>query len=125
MAAKMVTDEMFFMTIGEKMQCMKILFAKHVVNILPQIIEEKCFGCQVNHPSQKHHDVCLMMDKDEKILTCIDEAMKRIKEEDIFEEFLQLYPDVNNDPYTTHDPSNFYESDEWREEVFKVVYLLF
>ena len=90
MVELMDTDEMSCTKIEEKMNCMKLLYAKHVIKVLPEIIKEKCFGCQVEHPSQKHHDVCLMMEKDEKIEICMDDALQRINEEEIFNEFLDL-----------------------------------
>jgi hypothetical protein len=111
------------MSIEEKMTCMKVLFAKHVVLELPKVIEKKCYGCMINHPSQKQHDVCLQMNKTEQIWLCIDEALERINEEEIFQEFFNLFPDVGNEAY--YDVSTFYESDEWKQELFNIVYLLF
>ena len=123
MVELMDTDEMSCMKIEEKMNCMKLLYAKHVIKVLPEIIKEKCFGCVVDHPSQKHHNVCLMMEKDEKIEICMDDALQRINEEEIFNEFLDLFPREHT--YTTHDPSNFYDYEEWKGKVYDVVYLLF
>ena len=45
---------------------MKMLFAKHLLKVLPDVVREKCYGCQVAHPSPRHHNVCLMMTNKKK-----------------------------------------------------------
>lgn len=37
---------------------------------LPAVVEAACYGCSVDHPSQKHHDVCMMMDYEEQLHFC-------------------------------------------------------
>ena len=34
---------------------------------LREFIRGKCYGCQIDHPSQKQHDVCLLMTYDEQV----------------------------------------------------------
>ena len=40
-----------------------------------QVVFQKCYGCQVDHPSQIQHDVCIMMDIDEQIHYCLADAL--------------------------------------------------
>ncbi len=80
---------------------LKMLFAKHILKELPEIVKEKCFGCQVDHPSQLQHDVCLMMTKAEKIEVCFDTALEQVNYVDIYGEFLALFYNDLQDSNTT------------------------
>ena len=80
---------------------MKMLLAKHILKVLPDVVKEKCYGCQVDHPSPKQHNVCLMMTNDEKVEVCLDTALARVNAFDIYEEFLALFPEVLQEAETT------------------------
>ena len=58
-------------------------YAQQLVNCIQNIAEKKCFGCQVDHPSQVQHDVCLMMSWEERIDVCFEEALDLLLNEKI------------------------------------------
>ena len=54
-----------------------------------KLCEDNCYGCEVDHPSQKNHD-CLMMDDDLKWLLYTTEAVKQVKRKRcIWSEFVE------------------------------------
>ena len=53
-------------------------FAEHLPPRIREIVRRRCYGCSINHPSQKNHDVCLMMDPEEQIRSCLDEALESV-----------------------------------------------
>ena len=122
MAAKQISN--LFSTPNSKEKknfAMKMLFAKHLLKVLPEIVEEKCFGCQVDHLSQIQHDVCLMMTKAEKVEVCLDTALDRLNYIEIYEEFLALFPDIRPEAHT-FEP---YDNEEWRNDLKEsLIYLL-
>ena len=65
-------------------------------NLFPQlqsaynlVCQQICYGCQVDHPSQIQHGVCLMMDEAERVEYYLNEALKLV---DYFEERSQFDP---------------------------------
>lgn len=61
---------------------LQFLYARTVLEILPKVVTESCYGCDVNHPSQVQH-TCLMWSRTEHLDTYFDIAFKRIDEKDI------------------------------------------
>lgn len=61
---------------------LKYLYARMVLNCLPDIVKEHCYGCEVNHPSQIQH-TCLMWTKMEHLETYFDIVYKQIAEKDM------------------------------------------
>ena len=107
---------------AKKAQAMKIIYAKHVFDVLPYLVEENCHGCQVNHPSQVQHDICCMKTKEEQVECLLELALMKIDKEDIQDEFLEKYPSVFQEPYTTYTPED--NTQEWKNEVKFLVMLL-
>ena len=54
------------------------VYAKVVRETLYEVAQENCHGCQIDHPSQKQHDVCLFMSLEEKLDYFLDEALERV-----------------------------------------------
>ena len=62
-------------------------YAIHLKRVIPSVARRLCYGCQVDHPSQKQHDVCLMMTEEERILHCLKAALLEIKEKKVLRLF--------------------------------------
>ena len=60
-----------------------VTYAVQLKPLIMKLKRELCFGCSVSHPSQNHHDICLMMTFEEQIHHCLNEAVNRIDEEKI------------------------------------------
>ena len=58
--------------------------------ILEEVITH-CHGCQIDHPSQKQHNICLFMDGDDHTELFLYDAMKKMSPYDIMEKW---YPQV-------------------------------
>ncbi|CAG2217197.1 unnamed protein product [Mytilus edulis] len=61
---------------------LKYVYARMVLDCLPDIVKEHCYGCEVNHPSQIQH-TCLMWTKMEHLETYFDIVYKQIAEKDM------------------------------------------
>ena len=67
-----------------------ICYAEALVAIIfEQIVKELCYGCSVDHPSQTHHDVCLMMERKEQITLCLAIAEQRLNHENVIAKWIQ------------------------------------
>ena len=53
-------------------------YALHLKPIIRTVSRELCHGCQVDHPSQKQHDVCLIMDEEDRIHHCLERALEEV-----------------------------------------------
>ena len=106
-------------TFEKRKSMMTLLYIKHLLKILPQVIKDKCYGCQVDHPSQRHHDVCLMMTTEEKIEVCLETALTRLDHHEIYREYQEKYPDVDED---TMD-SFFFFYGEWIKDLKEILVL--
>ena len=52
-----------------------VAISESLIPCIRDIAERKCHGCQIDHPSQRQHDVCLMMTVEERVELCFDEAL--------------------------------------------------
>ena len=55
-------------------------YAQNIEPLIEEVIHSLCHGCYDNHPSQKQHNVCLMMEDEERIAVCLDRYSKMIDE---------------------------------------------
>ena len=55
-------------------------YAVHLRPLISKLVTERCHGCRIGHPSQIQHDVCVMMDEEEKIRYCMSEAILQADE---------------------------------------------
>ena len=75
------------------------MFFEALKEVLPlrQIIEEKCFGCSVHHPSQRQHDLCLMSGYGAQVLCCYKEALERVPRLQLMEALVRIVEKSNTD----------------------------
>ena len=62
-------------------------YAIHLKPLISRTATKLCYGCQVNHPSQIQHDVCIMLDEDDKILHCLKDALLQMDERKVMKSF--------------------------------------
>lgn len=71
-------------------ETLKLAYAQELRNVIfPTVVREICSGCDIydmngtlyDHPSQRNHDVCVMMEVTEQLEVCFEEAVKRINED--------------------------------------------
>ena len=74
-------------------------YAVAVTETLADVVREECYGCQVDHPSQKHHDVCLFMTFSQQVDCFLEEALDRVDEVQVSSAWTialqKLYPNLN------------------------------
>ena len=88
-------------------------YAVHLHPIIPSIARTLCYGCSVDHPSQLQHDVCLLMDKEERILHCLSKAIQVVDEQKILNLFKRV---INFDKWVA---KPIYISDEiWQRQLW-------
>ena len=63
-----------------------------------EVIRGKCYGCQIDHPSQNQH-VCLLMTYDEQVDCFLEEALKRVNKNRLRKEWMAeiatVFPNQN------------------------------
>ena len=63
-------------------------YALHIEEHMDPVIQKLCYGCQVNHPSQIEHNVCVMMEEEQQIEFCLSECVKMIDESELMSMFI-------------------------------------
>ena len=73
--------------------------AKTVDNLLYYVVQEECHGCQIDHPNQKQHDLCLFMTYEQQVDCFLEDILKRLDDVEIIEDWIKaverLYPGSN------------------------------
>ena len=62
-------------------------YAIQLKPLIPKVAKTLCFGCQVDHPSQAYHSVCLMMGEKEKVRYCLPEAVELLDQRKMWKLF--------------------------------------
>ena len=61
---------------------MRELYVRRVAILIARLSTSACYGCIVDHPSQRQHDVCLLQ-KETLVDRLFEEAVSSIQESDI------------------------------------------
>ena len=73
-------------------------YAGEIASVINQLVVENCNGCIIDHPSQRQHP-CLMMESDERLSMYFDDALSKISEARVMENFMNslngIKPRVN------------------------------
>ena len=74
------------------------LYARTVLDLLPDVVQDNCYACEIDDPSQVHHS-CLMWTEKEHLYTYFDIVFNKIKFADIVIKFRQQVEllDIDND----------------------------
>ena len=60
------------MSFHESVALMFDSIAEELSAKMGDLVKHLCFGCQVDHPSQRNHDLCLMADDEERFVRTFD-----------------------------------------------------
>ena len=66
-------------------------YSYHLERHLDDVVSKLCHGCVIDHPSQKQHDVCLIMKEENRILYCLDACLELIDEREVMRDFSKLF----------------------------------
>ena len=66
------------------------VYAKLLAENLDSVVEPMCYGCVINHGSQKQHDICLLPVQ-EKIIHCLDASLGLMNEEQVLKDFIATF----------------------------------
>lgn len=58
------------------------LYARALLELLPSVVQNNCYGCEVGHPSQTHH-TCLMWTTSEHLDVYFEVTLNKIEQKDI------------------------------------------
>ena len=67
--------------------------AEEIASVINQLVVENCNGCIIDHPSQRQHP-CLMMESDERLSMYFDDALSKISEARVMENFMNSLNDI-------------------------------
>ena len=102
------------MSTAKKDQALKLLSAKHIMSILPRLVQVNCYGCRTNHPNLFQHDVCWLMTKEKQIDSLLDLAIAKLQIKNVCDEFLEKHPEEDESATDVFFSPDF---EEWRNEV--------
>ena len=68
-------------------------YAEEIASAINQLVVENCNGCIIDHPSQRQHP-CLMMESDERLSMYFDDALLKISEAKVMENFMNSLSDI-------------------------------
>ena len=68
-------------------------YAGEIASVINQLVVENCNGCIIDHPSQRQHP-CLMMESDERLSMYFDDALSKISEARVMENFMNSLNDI-------------------------------
>ena len=99
-------------------QDLALTYAIHLKPLISKVIHEECYGCQVDHPSQIQHNVCLMMEEEEQIRLCLKKALMRVNERKVlrlFRRFASFGKCLTSPTYIFEEAwrSKLWETDAW------------
>ena len=80
-------------TIDYPVNQMKKTLARHIARGVAGLSKLRCYGCEIDHPSQRQHD-CLLPD-DILIDMHFDEAVEKVNSTAVIRDWLTLLLDVN------------------------------
>ena len=69
-------------------------YTDEVASEICKLVLLNCNGCRIDHPSQKQHVDCLMMEAEEKIWVYFDCALDAVSEATIVEVFMNSLQDI-------------------------------
>ena len=68
-------------------------YAEEIASVINQLVVENCNGCIIDHPSRRQHP-CLMMESDERLSMYFDDALSKISEARVMENFMNSLNDT-------------------------------
>ena len=68
-------------------------YAEEIASVINQLVVENCNGCIIDHPSQRQHP-CLMMESDERLSLYFDDALSKVSEASVMENFMNSLNDI-------------------------------
>ena len=89
-------------------------YALHLKPLIPKVAKSLCYGCEVDHPSQIQHDVCLMMETEERVRFCLREAADLVDDRKVMAAFQVM---MNFSRALRH-PAEVYV-EEWRRQLWE------
>ena len=101
-------------------------YAYKMEYILDDVAKKSCYGCEVDHPSQLQHDVCVMMDLYERVGYCLDRCVVEIDENEVMSNFTDSLDirEVLRCPsilYNVNHRQTFWGVQSWREDIIREI----
>ena len=75
---------------------MRELYVRRVAKLIARLSTSACYGCIVDHPSQRQHDVCLLQ-KETLVDRLFEDAVCSLKESDIVTDWQNILKHVTVD----------------------------
>ena len=90
-----IGNEELFLSYRQKIIEDKLIkcYAEEIASVIAKLVVENCSGCIIDHQSQRQHP-CLMMESDEKLSMYFDDALSKISEARVMENFMNNLNDI-------------------------------
>lgn len=107
------------------------VYAKALCQVKGTAVRKNCYGCQMNHPSQKQHDCIMITDDDEyQIDFYFEEMLKEVNEKDIIQSWEDIVRVSNISPevidlhklvISSEDFLQMMKTEQWRSKMKRMV----
>jgi hypothetical protein len=106
-----------------KMMCMMEIalhfsYAQAMVENANCIATRRCYGCEIDHPSQREHS-CIMLSGEERLDYYGDEALESLDEEELLTQWRASVQTVYKDNVTVNKLFQTFLNKDWRETMMK------
>lgn len=116
-----------------------VAYARCIVDVMPEHVTRNCYGCNLwdpvndmlyDHPSQLHHNVCVMMSQEDQVDLCFEDALKEVDNSEEVDNVWRELRDGMLPPATWIECSKFlckdwrwteWITEDWKEKVKKMV----
>ena len=105
------------------------LYAKSLSEVLGIVVKEQCYGCQVDHPSQKHHP-CIMDDEEDHVMMYFHHLVEKIDEQTILSvwcDFINQLDipkelmDIQKQKMYSEGWLQTLKTDKWEDKIIKLI----
>ena len=103
-------------------ELLKHAYAECLRPLIARVATSLCYGCRVDHPSQRQHDVCLMMETRDRVDLCFEDAMDILDRNQAIGTWFGHLSKLSRRP-TYHEvwplleDKSYEDQDQWREDV--------
>ena len=104
-------------------------YASQLERYLDEAARGLCFGCEFNSLSQLDHDVCVMMEEEERVTRCLSVCLDMINESLVLENFVAVLGaggdlESSKEFYRVDFRKQLWGDGGWKEDVIREIILI-
>ena len=102
------------------------VYAQHMVPLINEVAQHVCKGCiyrdKFSMPSSQERDhVCFMMNPDKQSKICLDQALYKVDDTKVFEDYIAIVGQAHHEWPKAQDPVyrmlHLHQDDTWKQQL--------